>query len=72
MPEYTYKCTECEHEFVVIKKMTSEGPEVCMKCEGPVNRVWTADFTFMVDKSTDSYVAGKPGDYEAGVAEGAY
>ncbi len=73
MPEYTFQCDKCETIFTITKKMTDPNPEACVKaCTGTPRRVWTADFTFAVDKSTDSYVAGKPGGYEDGVAEGAY
>ena len=39
MPNYDYKCTECNHLFDVFQKMTDEPLAVCPKCGGKLKRL---------------------------------
>lgn len=33
MPLYEYRCSECGHEFEVIKKFSDYGVAICPKCD---------------------------------------
>ena len=39
MPTYGYQCTECDHTFEVLQKMTDEPLKECEKCRGSVRRL---------------------------------
>jgi putative FmdB family regulatory protein len=39
MPIYEYQCTECNHEFEVMQKMSDKPVEKCVKCSGRVEKL---------------------------------
>jgi len=39
MPTYEYRCTECDHSFEVIQKITDSPIAECERCGGPVRKV---------------------------------
>ncbi|MBP6963182.1 MAG: zinc ribbon domain-containing protein [Armatimonadetes bacterium] len=39
MPTYGYKCTQCEHEFEVLQKITDEPIKECPECRGEVKKL---------------------------------
>ena len=39
MPTYGYRCTNCNHTFEVVQKITDEPLKECEKCKGEVKRV---------------------------------
>ena len=39
MPIYTYRCTECDHEFETRQRMTDDPLTECPKCGGKIRRV---------------------------------
>jgi putative FmdB family regulatory protein len=39
MPTYTYRCTDCEHEFEIRQRMTEDPLTDCPVCEGKIRRV---------------------------------
>lgn len=39
MPNYDYKCTDCDYTFELFQKMTEKPLEVCPKCNGQVKRL---------------------------------
>lgn len=39
MPTYTYRCTNCEHQFEARQRMTDDALTVCPECEGKIRRV---------------------------------
>lgn len=43
MPDYTYRCNDCEWIFDVEKPLgEAEDTELCPTCGQPCDRVWTA------------------------------
>ena len=42
MPEYSYKCRTCDHEFTVRKSISEASrDEPCPECEGETRKVWS-------------------------------
>ena len=39
MPTYTYRCTNCGHEFEARQRMTDDPLTECPQCEGKIRRV---------------------------------
>ena len=39
MPTYGYRCTECNHEFEVLQRITEDPLTECERCKGEVKRV---------------------------------
>lgn len=39
MPTYTYRCTNCEHQFEARQRMMDDPLTECPECEGKVRRV---------------------------------
>lgn len=39
MPQYTYRCNECDHEFTVRQRMVDDPLTECPVCGGGVRRV---------------------------------
>lgn len=39
MPTYDYRCRECGHTIEIIHSILEDGPEVCERCRGPMQRV---------------------------------
>jgi putative FmdB family regulatory protein len=39
MPTYTYRCTNCDHEFEARQRMTEAPLTACPVCEGKIRRV---------------------------------
>ena len=39
MPTYTYRCTNCEHQFEARQRMMDDPLTVCPECEGKIRRV---------------------------------
>jgi len=39
MPTYTYRCTNCEHQFETRQRMTDDPLTECPQCEGKIRRV---------------------------------
>lgn len=39
MPTYGYKCTECDHEFEIVQKITDEPIRECEKCGAEVKKL---------------------------------
>ena len=39
MPTYEYQCTECEHRFEVIQRVSDEPIKVCERCGAPVRKI---------------------------------
>lgn len=39
MPTYSYKCTECGHQFDAKQRMTDDPLTECPVCGGPVRRI---------------------------------
>lgn len=39
MPTYTYRCTNCEHQFEARQRMMDDALTECPECEGKVRRV---------------------------------
>jgi len=39
MPTYEYRCTECEHEFEELQRITADPLKECPKCQGAVKRL---------------------------------
>ncbi|MBU1099919.1 MAG: zinc ribbon domain-containing protein [Bacteroidetes bacterium] len=39
MPNYDYKCLECQYEFEVFQKMTDSALTECPACKGSVKRL---------------------------------
>lgn len=43
MPEYSYKCRVCEHEFSVKKPISdARNDEACPVCGGETGKIWSA------------------------------
>ena len=42
MPQYKYKCTECNHEFEELQSINDEPITICPKCNGKIGQwCWT-------------------------------
>ncbi len=39
MPTYDYRCRDCGHTIEIIHSILEDGPEVCERCRGPMQRV---------------------------------
>ena len=39
MPQYKYKCTECNHEFEELQSINDEPITICPKCNGKVKKL---------------------------------
>lgn len=39
MPTYTYRCTNCEHQFETRQRMTDDPLTECPQCQGKIRRV---------------------------------
>ena len=39
MPTYDYRCRDCGHTIEIIHSILADGPEVCERCRGPMQRV---------------------------------
>ncbi|MGH2463575.1 MAG: FmdB family zinc ribbon protein [Candidatus Limnocylindria bacterium] len=39
MPTYDYRCRDCGHTIEIIHSILEDGPEVCERCRGPMERV---------------------------------
>lgn len=39
MPTYDYRCRECGHTIEIIHSILEDGPDVCERCRGPMQRV---------------------------------
>ena len=39
MPTYDYRCRDCAHTIEIIHSILEDGPEVCERCRGPMQRV---------------------------------
>ncbi len=39
MPNYDYKCSECDHKFEMFQKMTDAILETCPMCGGKIKRL---------------------------------
>lgn len=42
MPQYTYRCNQCDHEFTVRQRMVDDPLTECPACGGDVRRVVTS------------------------------
>ena len=42
MPQYTYRCNQCDHEFTVRQRMVDDPLTECPECAGDVRRVVTS------------------------------
>lgn len=40
MPTYAFRCTECEHEFEVTQSISAPPAKSCVKCRGPVKKLF--------------------------------
>lgn len=50
MPTYTYKCSECTHQFDIMQKMSDEKLTICPSCkkEGSLSKLITAGGGFQL------------------------
>jgi putative FmdB family regulatory protein len=39
VPTYDYRCRDCGHTIEIIHSILEDGPEVCERCRGPMQRV---------------------------------
>lgn len=39
VPTYDYRCRDCGHTIEIIHSILEDGPEVCERCRGPMERV---------------------------------
>ena len=39
MPQYTYRCKSCEHEFTIEQRMSDPALKECPECEGELRKV---------------------------------
>lgn len=39
MPTYDYRCRDCGHTIEIIHSILEDGPELCERCRGPMQRV---------------------------------
>jgi putative FmdB family regulatory protein len=39
VPTYDYRCRDCGHTIEIIHSILADGPEVCERCRGPMQRV---------------------------------
>lgn len=39
MPQYEYKCVECDYKFVEFQSINDEAISICPKCKGKVKRL---------------------------------
>jgi len=39
VPTYDYRCRNCGHTIEIIHSILEDGPEVCERCRGPMQRV---------------------------------
>jgi putative FmdB family regulatory protein len=60
MPIYTYRCRECGKVFEIMKKVGSNGSEVCQYCSAEADRLFTP--TGIIFKGSGFYTT----DYKSG------
>ena len=80
MPNYDYRCEECEHIFEVFQKMSDPKLEHCPQdcCEGKVKRllgtgsgvIFKGSGFYQTDYRSDSYKKGASKDSKPSKAEG--
>jgi putative FmdB family regulatory protein len=39
VPTYDYRCRDCGHTIEIIHSILEDGPELCERCRGPMQRV---------------------------------
>ena len=54
MPTYDYRCRDCGHTIEIIHSILEDGPEVCERCRGPMQRVLHA--TGVIFRGSGFYV----------------
>ncbi len=61
MPEYTFKCNSCEHQFEVIRSIKDESKEQCPICESECKQLVTggAGFKFTPNRTNGVWDVGK-------------
>ena len=60
MPIYTYRCRKCGEVFEIMKKVGSNGSEVCQYCSAEADRLFTP--TGIIFKGSGFYTT----DYKSG------
>ena len=70
MPTYDYRCTECDHRFEAIQKMSDDPLSTCPECQGKVKRLigagsgllFKGSGFYITDYRSDNYKKGAAGD----------
>jgi putative FmdB family regulatory protein len=80
MPNYDYRCEECEHIFEIFQKMSDSKLEDCPqdRCEGKVKRllgtgsgvIFKGSGFYQTDYRSESYKKGASGDSKPSKTEG--
>jgi putative FmdB family regulatory protein len=75
VPTYDYRCRDCGHTIEIIHSILEDGPEVCERCRGPMQRVLQP--TGVIFRGSGFYVTDSrkaegtaSGDSAAGSTEG--
>lgn len=46
MPIYKFKCSNCDHEFTVIRKMSDKGEVICEQCSSSLTNKMVSKTSF--------------------------
>ena len=82
VPTYDYRCRDCGHTIEIIHSILEDGPEVCERCRGPMQRVlhptgviFRGSGFYVTDSRSSKASSGKdspegPGESSGGTATG--